>query len=103
MASPSTAASPTIRNPRKPDATPPPYILHLSFCKDGRSFAVGTTDGFMIFNTDPFVRTIRQDFSKNDQGGGVGIVQMFLSTNKIAVVRGGVAPGLSRNKIMILG
>ncbi|KAL2231203.1 autophagy-related protein 18a [Sesamum indicum] len=101
MASPPTAAGPTIRNPGNPDATPPPSILHLSFNQEGGSFAVGTTNGFMIFNTSPFVQIIRQDFSKNDQGGGVGVVQRIFSTNVFAVVGGGVGPELSRNKIMI--
>ncbi|KAL0302172.1 UNVERIFIED_CONTAM: Autophagy-related protein 18a [Sesamum angustifolium] len=97
MASSSTVAGPTIRNTRNPDATPPPSILHLSFNHEGRSFAVGTTDGFMIFNTDPFVQTIRQDFSKIDQGVGIRIVQMILGTSKFAVV----TTGLRRQKIMI--
>ncbi|KAL0300448.1 UNVERIFIED_CONTAM: Autophagy-related protein 18a [Sesamum angustifolium] len=99
MASPSTAAGPTIRNPRNPDATPPLSILHLSFIPDSGSFSVVTTDGFMIFNTDPFVQTIRQDFSKNYRGGGVGLVQKIIDTNDFAVVGGGVGPGLSRNRI----
>ncbi|KAL0375738.1 UNVERIFIED_CONTAM: Autophagy-related protein 18a [Sesamum calycinum] len=51
----------------------------------------------MIFNTDPFVQTIRQDFSKNDQGVGFRIVQMILGTSKFAVV----TTGLRRQKIMI--
>ncbi|KAL0387453.1 UNVERIFIED_CONTAM: Autophagy-related protein 18a [Sesamum radiatum] len=99
MASPSTAAGPTIRNPRNPDATPPLSILHLSFIPDSGSFSVVTTHGFMIFNTDPFVQTIRQYFSKNYQGGVVGLVQKIIDTNDFAVVGGGVGPGLSRNKI----
>ncbi|KAL0387457.1 UNVERIFIED_CONTAM: Autophagy-related protein 18a [Sesamum radiatum] len=96
MASPSTAAGPTIGNPRNPDATPPPSILHLSFNHEGGSFAVGTTDGFMIFNTDPFefVPTIPEDFPKNGQGGGVSAVQRSLGV--VAVV-----PVLRRDKIMI--
>ncbi|KAL0413290.1 UNVERIFIED_CONTAM: hypothetical protein Sradi_1530700 [Sesamum radiatum] len=93
MASSSTTAGPIIRTPRNPNATPPPFILHLSFNLEDCSFAVGTTDGFMIFNTDPFVQTIRRDLSKNDQGGGIRIVQMILGTKKFAL--------LSRNKIMI--
>ncbi|KAL2237737.1 UNVERIFIED_CONTAM: Autophagy-related protein 18a [Sesamum indicum] len=98
MASSPTAAGPTIRNSRNLNATPPPSILHLSFNQDSSSFAIGTTDGFMIFNTDPVVQTILQDFSKNHQGGGIGIVQRIFGTNKFAVVGEGVAPGLSATK-----
>ncbi|KAL0454883.1 UNVERIFIED_CONTAM: WD repeat domain phosphoinositide-interacting protein 3 [Sesamum latifolium] len=96
MASPSTAAGPIIRNSRNPNATPLPSILHLSFNQEGGSFAVGTPNGFMIFNTDPFERTIRQDLSKNVQGGGVGIVQRISSLNAIVAL-------FCPKKIVILG
>ncbi|KAK4424639.1 Autophagy-related protein 18a [Sesamum alatum] len=61
-----------------------------------------TSDGFIIFSTDPFVQTIRKDFSKDGRGLGIGVVEMIFGANVFAVVGGGIAPALSRKKIMIL-
>ncbi|KAK4382854.1 Autophagy-related protein 18a [Sesamum angolense] len=55
----------------------------------------------MVFNTDPFVRAFHQDFSKNGQGGGVGVVQRIAATNKFAVVGGGSAKNSARDTIVI--
>ena len=37
----------------------PERVLHLSFNQDGGCFAVSTTRGFRVFNSDPFKETVR--------------------------------------------
>lgn len=95
-----TAVVKTMRN-----QTPPPSpILHLSFNQDGDCFAVGTSDGFVAFQTDPFAKTLRSNFSKYGCGGGgsgIGIVEMLFRTNRFALVGGGAAPKFPRNQVVI--
>jgi hypothetical protein len=55
-------------------------LLHLSFNQDFGCFAVGTTDGFKIFNVDPF----RETFSRSI--GSIGTVEMLFRCNLIAFV-----------------
>ncbi|KAL2237452.1 UNVERIFIED_CONTAM: Autophagy-related protein 18a [Sesamum indicum] len=96
MASSSTAAGPSIRHPRNPDATLPPSIVHLSFNHLRSLFAVGTTDGYMIFNTNSFVLTRHRYFPQHDRHGDFAIVQMDLDTRKFALVC-----GLNLNRVRI--
>ncbi|KAG8363836.1 hypothetical protein BUALT_Bualt19G0063600 [Buddleja alternifolia] len=88
----------TIQNPQNPNPNPPPSLLHLSFNQDRGCFAVGTTDGFIIYKTDPFTETIRRSFS---DGGGIGIVQMLYRCNIVALVGGGPNSKFATNKVMI--
>lgn len=71
-----------------------PSILHLSFNQDAGCFAVGTTDGFVLFNTDPFGESLR----RNSGLSGVGNVQMLFRSNILALVG---TDGSSRNKVLI--
>jgi hypothetical protein len=42
----------------------PERVLHLSFNQDGGCFAVSTTRGFRVFNSDPFKETVRTFFAR---------------------------------------
>ncbi|KAF9605756.1 hypothetical protein IFM89_018152 [Coptis chinensis] len=79
-----------------------PSLLHLSFNQDHGCFAVGTDNGFRIFNCDPFREIFRRDFGR---GGGIGVVEMLFRCNILAIVGGGGGGGLNLqyplNKVMI--
>ena len=71
-------------------------ILYLSFNQDYSCISCGTTDGFVIYNIDPFKIRYQQKFGK-----GIGIAEIFYSSNLIALVGGGDDPKFSTNKLVI--
>lgn len=73
-----------------------PKILHLSFNQDYTCINCGTTDGFIIYNIDPFKIRYQQKFGK-----GIGICEIYLTSNLIALVGGGDDPKYSTNKLVI--
>ncbi|PIN26991.1 putative WD40 repeat protein [Handroanthus impetiginosus] len=92
---------PVDQNPQNPSPTKPPSVLHLSFNQDRSYFNVGTTEGFMVFSTDPFREAHRRDFSNGGTHGGIGIVQILFHCDFFALVGGGPSPKLASNKVMI--
>ncbi|KAJ0979844.1 hypothetical protein J5N97_015318 [Dioscorea zingiberensis] len=76
-----------------------PVLLHLSFNQDHSCFAVGTDHGFRVYNCDPFVEELRQEFGGN--AGGIGMVEMLHRSNIFAIVGGGDRPHCPPTKIMI--
>lgn len=76
-----------------PDSTQPTSVLHFSSNQNAGCFAVGTTDGFVVFNIDPFGEAFRRDFP-----AGIGVVQMLFRCNIFALV--GAAES-ERNKVVI--
>ena len=71
-------------------------LLHLSFNQDFGCFAVGTTDGFKIFNVDPFRETFCRNFPN-----GISIVEMLFRCNLIAFVGSYENVIYPPNKVMI--
>jgi len=71
-------------------------ILYLSFNQDYTCITCGTTDGFIIYNIDPFAIRYQQKFGK-----GIGIAEIFYSSNLIALVGGGDDPKFPTNKLVI--
>lgn len=71
-------------------------ILYLSFNQDYSCISCGTTDGFVIYNIDPFKIRYQQKFGK-----GIGIAEIFYKSNLIALVGGGDDPKYPTNKLVI--
>lgn len=73
-----------------------PKILYLSYNQDFSCINCGTTEGFVIYNINPFKIRYQQNFGK-----GIGIAEIFYTSNLIALVGGGDNPKYSTNKLVI--
>ncbi|KYQ89796.1 autophagy protein 18 [Tieghemostelium lacteum] len=59
-------------------------LLFVNFNQDFSCIAVGTVDGYKIFNVEPFGLTY-----SSQSNGGVGIVEMLFSTSLVSTVGSG--------------
>jgi len=71
-------------------------LLYLGFNQDHSCLAVGTTNGFRIFNCVPYKETFKRQFN-----GGIGIVEMLFRCNILALVGGGEEPAYTKNKVIL--
>lgn len=89
----SSSAMPPSAIVQTPNPAKPASVLRVSFNQDATCFAVGTTDGFIVFNADPLSEAFRRDFP-----GGIGFAQMLFRCNILALVG---ASKSDRNKVVI--
>lgn len=73
-----------------------PIINFINFNQNGTCISIGTSQGFKIFNCEPFGR-----FYQDDEGG-CGIVEMLFSTSLLAVVGMGENPAMSPRRLRML-
>lgn len=85
-----------VENTNEEDTKSLGKILVANFNQDGACFAVGTENGFKIYNSTPF----RDNFERNLEGG-IGIVEMLNRCNILALVGGGKKPKYTTNKVII--
>ncbi|KAF0975748.1 hypothetical protein FDP41_005075 [Naegleria fowleri] len=79
---------------------PPPSsasdILFLGFNQDFSCMAAGVSNGFRIYNCDPYKETFKREFS-----GSIGMVEMLFRCNILALVGGGNDPAFNKNKVIL--
>jgi len=72
-------------------------LLDFGFNQDATCFACSTNSGFRIFSCEPYRQQFRRDFDK----GGIGVVQMLFRCNIFAIVGGGTTPRFPPTNVMI--
>jgi len=74
----------------------PQKILYISLNQDHTCFAIGTSHGFYVFSVDP----LKDRFHKL-WGLGIGIIELLMRCNIIALVGGGDQPKFPKNRLII--
>ncbi|KAM1253624.1 hypothetical protein ACFX2J_041483 [Malus domestica] len=72
-------------------------LLSVSWNQDYGCFSAGTSNGFRIYNCEPFKETFRRDL----KSGGFKIVEMLFRCNILVLVGSGDNSQYPRNKVMI--
>lgn len=75
---------------------PTEELLCVAFNQDGSCFALGTNNGFAIYNTFPLKQAYRREGV-----GDIGLMQMLYRTNVVAIVGGGKNFRFPPNKVML--
>lgn len=70
-------------------------LLSLAFNQDNSCLAIGTKDGFKIFDCD----TCRCCYKRSE--GAINVVEMLFSTSLVAVVGAGQQPALSPRRLSV--
>jgi len=71
-------------------------VLYVSMNQDNSLFALGTTYGFHVFNTDPLQRRFHRDW-----GSGVGIIELYGKSNIVLLVGSATASRFSPQKLAL--
>ena len=71
-------------------------MLYISFNQNNKFFSIGTEEGFLIYQTDPFNGPYERKM-----GGGIGIVEMIENSNFLVLMGGGEIPKYNKNKVVI--
>ena len=71
-------------------------VLDVSFNQDNSCFAIGTENGFKIYQTYPF-----KGPHVRNMNGGIGRVEMLYKSNFLAMIGGGKIPKYNNNKAVI--
>ena len=71
-------------------------MLDVSFNQDNSCFAIGTENGFKIYQTYPF-----KGPHERKMNGGIGRVEMLYKSNFLALIGGGKIPKYNNNKAVI--
>ncbi|BBM97403.1 WD repeat-containing protein 45 [Marchantia polymorpha subsp. ruderalis] len=94
---PKSPVSTSPHSSPRPQSPAEPVVLSIRFNQDNGCFACGTQTGFRVFNCHPFKENFRREF----EASGIGLVEMLFRCNIIALVGGGKAPRYAPNKVMI--
>ncbi|XP_050154391.1 autophagy-related protein 18d-like isoform X2 [Malus sylvestris] len=95
--SPDSGASGSY-NPLEPDVNDSETdLLSVSWNQDYGCFSAGTSNGFRIYNCEPFKETFRRDL----KSGGFKIVEMLFRCNILVLVGSGDNSQYPPNKVMI--
>eukprot|EP00164_Ancoracysta_twista_P002117 GFYU01002794.1.p1 GENE.GFYU01002794.1~~GFYU01002794.1.p1 ORF type:complete len:373 (+),score=56.93 GFYU01002794.1:221-1339(+) len=70
-------------------------LLCISFNQDCSCLSAGTSEGYRIYNCEPFQKC----YGKSD--GGIGVVEMLFSTSLVALVGAGEQPGFSPRQLTL--
>lgn len=73
-----------------------PVVNFINFNQTGTCISLGTSQGFKIFNCDPFGKFYSED------SGGYAIVEMLFSTSLLSVVGIGDQPAMSPRRLRII-
>lgn len=71
-------------------------VLYISINQTHECIAIGTEIGFSIYNIDPYKLRYKNHF-----GEGIGIVEILLKSNIVALVGGGSNPKFPINNLVI--
>ena len=74
-------------------------LNYAGFNQDAGCYAVGTNNGFRIYNCDPFKETFVRTFPGDN--AGIGHVETLFRCNILALVGGGKNPRYPQNKVIL--
>jgi len=71
-------------------------VLCISLNQNHTCFTIGTTQGFRVYEIDPLKVRYRRDW-----GSGIGIAELYMRSNIVALVGGGPVPRHPPNKVVV--
>jgi len=71
-------------------------VLCISLNQNHTCFTIGTTQGFRVYEINPIKIRYRRDW-----GSGIGIAELYMRSNIVALVGGGPVPRHPPNKVVV--